>query len=71
MWTEDRGLMGIPESTNSRGQDKKGGEGKEARTPGAFHRLALNAVPSGSWVPLKASEQEVLCPSTRDKASVE
>ena len=52
--------MGIPDSTNSRGQDKKGGEGKEARTPGAFHRLALNAMPSGSWVPLKASEQEVL-----------
>ena len=25
--------MGIPDSTNSRGQDKKGGEGKEAWDP--------------------------------------
>lgn len=63
--------MGIPEGTDSRGQDEQGGEGKETRTPGAFHRLALNAVPSKSWVPLKASEREVPCPSTRDKASIE
>ena len=71
MWTGDRSLIGVPEGTDSRGQDEQGGEGKETRTPGAVHRLALNGVPSKSWVPPKASEREVPCRSTQDKASVE
>lgn len=43
VWTGDRSLMGIPEGTDSRGQDEQGGGEQGDADPQVFHRLALNA----------------------------